>query len=250
MIRIFLLLFIVSSFLNAADSSAFSDKQELLMRVKTIIQEEESIARAYESFIINEKKLPTTFSDLKTADYLGTTFSLTPFVAGNIASVNDFEFRKVINNRLKGTSLEDDESVKAIYESDLFRKKTFYYDSDTIGIKLDDEFANHLYFLSSTISSSGENLIECGKATKKKYCWGEEDTENENNIYIYEDDAQTKLLMYYSIDKFKTGPIIITNDTSLHITSDEFNSIPRGALLYDTEAVKYIRTQDSIEVVK
>jgi hypothetical protein len=56
--------------------------------------------------------------------------------------------------------------------------------------------------------------------------------------------------MYYAIEKFNSGPIIITKDTSLHITSDEFDFIPRGALLYDTEAIKYIKTTTSIEVVK
>lgn len=239
MIKIFLSLFLVYSFMYAEDS-AFIEKQKLFLNVKTIIQEEESIARAYESFIINEKKLPITFDELLTDDYLGTTFSLTSFDTST-ASVDDFAYVKKINNRLKDTTLENDTNIKNLYESDLFRKKTYYFDSDTIGIKLEDEFANHLYFLSST---GGFNLIECGTTPKKKYCTQDDD------IYIYEEDAQTNLLMYYSVENFKTGPIIITSDTSLHITSDEFNYIPRGALLYDTEAVKYIKTTSSVEVVK
>lgn len=244
-ILVFLTLFISLNTLHAEDSE-FIQQQELFLKVKTIIQEEESIARAYESFILNEKKLPTTFAQLVTDEYLDSGFTLTPFVDGETVSVNDFGFRKEINNRLKGSSLEEDESIQRLYESDLFRKKTYFYDRDEIGIKLEDKFVNHLYFLSST---AGFNLIECGVAPKKKYCWNKEDTD-ENVIYIYQEDAQTNLLMYYSVENFKTGPIIITNDTSLHITSDEFNSIPKGALLYDTEAVKYIKTRDSIEVVK
>ncbi|APW64444.1 hypothetical protein LPB137_00645 [Poseidonibacter parvus] len=244
-ILVFLTLFISLNTLHAEDSE-FIQQQELFLKVKTIIQEEESIARAYENFILNEKKLPTTFAQLVTDEYLDSGFTLTPFVDGETVSVNDFGFRKEINNRLKGSSLEEDESIQRLYESDLFRKKTYFYDRDEIGIKLEDEFVNHLYFLSST---AGFNLIKCGISPKKKYCWNKEDTD-ENVIYIYQEDAQTNLLMYYSVDNFKTGPIIITNDTSLHITSDEFNSIPKGALLYDTEAVKYIKTRDSIEVVK
>jgi len=239
MIKIFLSVFLIVNFLNAADTD-FITKQKLLLKVKTIIQEEESIARAYESFIINEKKLPITFNELKTDDYLGSTFSLTSFDTST-ASVDNFNYIKKINNRLKNTTLADDTSIKSLYESDLFRKKTYYYDSDTIGIKLEDEFANHLYFLSST---GGFNLLECGSSPKKKYCTEDDD------IYIYKEDTQTNLLMYYAIEKFNTGPIIITKDTSLHITSDEFNYIPRGALLYDTEAIKYIKTTNSIEVVK
>jgi len=248
MIKIFLIMlafFMSLNILNAEDSE-FIKQQELLLTVKTIIQEEESIARAYESFIITEKKIPETFSDLVSDEYLGSGFMLTPFVVGDTVSINDFGFRKGINNRFKdanfdGISSDDKLSVQRLYESDLFRKKTYFYDSDTIGIKLDDEFANHLYFLSST---AGFNLVDCADTPKKRYCTDRDD------IYIYDNDSRTNLLMYYSIDKFKTGPIIITKETSFHITSDEFNSIPKGATLYDTNAVKYIKTISSIEVVK
>ena len=244
-----LLTFFLSLNILNADDSEFIQQQELFLKVKTIIQEEESIARAYESFILTEKKLPDTLAELKTDVYLGTSFTLTPFVEGESVSVDNFGFKKVINNRFKdakfdGISAEVKQSIQKLYESDLFRKKTYFYDSDTIGIKLEDEFANHLYFLSSIAEF---NLIKCGDATKRKYCW---ETDDKKIIYIYNEDAQTNLLMYYSVENFKTGPIIITNDTSAHITSDEFNSIPKGALLYDTEAVKYIKTRDSIEVVK
>jgi hypothetical protein len=241
MIRIFLVLLIIQNFLYSADS-AFITQQKLLLNVKTIIQEEESMARAYERFIINERKLPILFSELKNNNYLGSGFSLTSFDStALIESDFDFNLKKNINNRLKGTTLVNDTSIKHLYESDLFRKKTYYVDTDTIGIKLEDMFANHLYFLSST---GGFNLIECNTIPKKKYCTKGDD------IYIYKEDSQLNFLMYYSIDKFKTGPIIITSDTSLHITNDEFNYIPKSALLYDTEAVKYIKTRTSIEVVK
>ena len=235
MIKIFLLTFLISNFLLAEDSSTFSDKQELLMKVKTIIQEEESIALAYESFIINKRKLPTTIAELEGNDYLDTTFS----------DVIDFGFRKKINNRLITSIFKDDESAQKIYESDLFRNKTYYMDDDTIGIKLEDDFAKHLYFLSST----GEfNLPKCGVSPKKKYCWNKK-TEDNDVIYIYKEDSQTTLLMYYQVDKFKTGPIIINKDAAPY-DEDEFNAIPRGALLYDTSAVKYIKTLSSIEVLK
>ena len=236
MIKIFLLTFLISNFLLAEDSSTFSDKQELLMKVKTIIQEEESIALAYESFIINKRKLPTTIAELEGNDYLDTTFS----------DVIDFGFRKKINNRLITSIFKDDKSAQKIYESDLFRNKTYYMDDDTIGIKLEDDFAKHLYFLSSI----GEfNLPKCDDTPSKKYCWGKKDTTDEDTIYIYKEDSQTTLLMYYQVDKFKTGPIIINKDAAPY-DEDEFNAIPRGALLYDTSAVKYIKTLSSIEVLK
>jgi hypothetical protein len=238
MIKVFLSFFLILNFLYA-ENIQFIAQQKLLLKVKTIIQEEESIARAYESFIINEKRIPLTFSELKTDDYLGTSFSLTLFDT-TVISIANFDFRKHITNRLKNTTLENDISIKHLYESDLFRKKT-YYDNETISIKLKNEFAKHLYFLSSI---GRFDLIECGVLPKRKYCIKDDD------IYIYQENSQTNLLMYYAIEKFNKGPIIITKDTSLHITSDEFNHIPKGAILYDTEAVKYIKTRSSIEVVK
>lgn len=75
-----------------------------------------------------------------------------------------------------------------------------------------------------------------------------------NHIYIdvenLASDVPNKYLMAYHIDKFKTGPIIITDDTSKHITESAFDSISKGALLYDTNGVKYIKTLDGIEVLK
>jgi hypothetical protein len=238
MIKIFLLLFLIVNFLKAEDLP-FIEQQELLLKVKIIIQEEESISSAYESFIINENKIPSTFSELITDDYLGSDFSLTSFDT-SIVSIDDFSFRKSITNRLEGTIYKDDERIKNLYESDLFRKRT-YFDNDYISIKLEDEFAKHLYFLSST---GGFNLLGCGIIPKKKYCIKDDD------IYIYENNTQSNLLMHYAIEKFKTGPIIITKLTSYHTTSDEFNYIPMGTILYDTEAVKYIKTRSSIEVIK
>ena len=51
---IFLTFFLSLNTLNAEDSE-FIQQQELFLKVKTIIQEEESIARAYENFILTEK---------------------------------------------------------------------------------------------------------------------------------------------------------------------------------------------------
>ncbi|WP_122893733.1 hypothetical protein [Arcobacter peruensis] len=251
MIKIFLTLFLISSFLNAADSSSFSDKQRLLLVVKQMIQDEESIARAYENYILNEKKIPEDFDTLVTDEYLGSSFKST--LIPELSNFS-FNFKKQLTSRFIKTSLQGDASYESIYESDSFRKKTYYNTNGTpddktddfVGFKLEDEFVKHMYFLSST---GKFDLLECKDLNKEKYCWGEEDSDDENVIYIYTDDTQTDLLMYYSIDKFKTGPIIINKDAAPY-DEDEFKSLPRGALLYDTSAVKYIKTLSSIEVLK
>jgi hypothetical protein len=56
--------------------------------------------------------------------------------------------------------------------------------------------------------------------------------------------------MYYHIDKFKTGPIVISNDTSMYDTRSEFKYLPYGTLMYDLEGIKYVKTSSSIEKVK
>ena len=55
--------------------------------------------------------------------------------------------------------------------------------------------------------------------------------------------------MNYHIDNFTAGPIVITDNISLH-TSDEFKSIPKGALLIDTTGVRYVKTTIGIEALK
>lgn len=55
--------------------------------------------------------------------------------------------------------------------------------------------------------------------------------------------------MYYHKSRFKKGPIIITSDEALH-SNIEFTFIPRGALLYDENGTKYVKTLNSIELLR
>jgi hypothetical protein len=52
--------------------------------------------------------------------------------------------------------------------------------------------------------------------------------------------------MCYHIDKFETGPIIISTISANNI----FKSIPKGVLIYDSTGKKYIKTTLGIEVIK
>ena len=116
---------------------------------------------------------------------------------------------------------------------------------------LDESLSKHIYYL----VSSKSKIVSCSNTSKleSEYCLQDDESEsyfNELRIYSSKDRNTTTLLMYYHVDNFSTGPIIITNNTSLHISNPEFKSIPTGALLFDTDGIKYIETLTSIEVLK
>jgi hypothetical protein len=60
--------------LGYGDLDQFADRQDVLQKIKQMIIDEESIAKAYETYIIKNYSLPSSLAVLKTADYLGTTF--------------------------------------------------------------------------------------------------------------------------------------------------------------------------------
>ena len=230
-----ILFFITFNFLFAYDLNNFEDRQMILQDVKTLILYEESIAKAYEEYILENYSIPSyqnitsLIGALTLKNTINTTISL------------DSSFTKVsynLNNEIKA-----DEGIKALYESDTFRKRTYYEkNSGKIYFLLEDEFAKHLYDL---IKVHGALPTTCSVSSN---CL------KNNHIYIGIESLESGIpktyLIAYQVDNFKTGPIIITNNTSKHITESAFDSIPKGALLYDLDGVKYVKTIDSIEVLK
>jgi hypothetical protein len=224
-------------FLHAVDNAFVTSRKQSLL-IKKIISEEESIARAYEQYLLDKKSFPT-YDQLKSDDYLSTSFITTFFDTAKSISISS----KSITNRLLLSELKDNINFKKLYESNIFRKKTYINRSNKIEVFLEDDFAKHLYYL---IRKSGSAIPNCLPSTdESQYC-----IEN-NHLKVYSNKIKSTavLLMYYHVDNFRLGPIIITNQKSLH-TNSEFKSIPTGAILYDTDAIKYIKTFDSIEVLK
>jgi hypothetical protein len=219
----------------------FDYRQKIILDIKRVIQNEESIARAYEQYLLTNYSLPTSINTLYTSDYLGTSVEFIEGITNFTTNFNAFSISgNTISYGLK-TTISEDSNIKALYESDTFRKKTYYRDNK-IYFTLEDAFARHLYDL---IKATGV-LVSCASVANQNCILN-------NHIYIkptYSSGLITDYLMSYHIDKFKTGPIIITSNTSLQISSDEFNTIPRGALLYDTTGSKYIKTTSGIEVLK
>jgi predicted GNAT family N-acyltransferase len=56
--------------------------------------------------------------------------------------------------------------------------------------------------------------------------------------------------MYFYKENFKKGPIIITSDRTLQTTNAEFDFIPKGAVLYDEDGIKYVKTSTGIEEIQ
>ena len=241
-IKLFFIFIFLSNIAFSLDLNDFEERKSILEDVKSIILYEESIAIAYENYILSNYSIPNLaqikvlIGDL-TTQVSGITTTLT---------LNNSAITK-ISYALSDDLKKADASIKALYDSNTFRKRTYVRNNEVYFI-LEDVFAKHLYDLIKTngeIINADKPLISC---SLNKVC------KKNNHIYVevqsLVSDMPDKYLMAYHIDKFKTGPIIITNDTSKYLTESIFNSIPKGALLYDITGVKYLKTVSGIEVLK
>lgn len=140
------------------------------------------------------------------------------------------------------TQFKSDAYIKSLYESNTFRKRTFY-SNNKISFILKDDFAKHLVYLILNQTTGFAGIVDC-TTIGSKYCKKGED------IYIYDDKDRTNKLMYYYKGNFKTGPIIITSDKTLQTTNEEFDFLPKGAILYDELGLKYVKTSTGIEDIQ
>lgn len=231
--KVIVLLLVLKFGLLAGDSQGFQEQQTLLQNVKQVIIDEEAISRAYEQYIINELSLPANISTLATAQYLGVGFGVIDDELFNNFILNS----RGLNYRLKD-ELKDNPNIKLMYESDTFRRNTFYHDNQVYFI-FNNDFAKNIF---NMVIDQGMGVASCSVLPARKYCT------IDNHIYVY-DDTLSDVLMYYHKDKYKTGPIIIINDSTKY-DYDEFKSIPVGIPLYDFDGALHIKTPSSIERVK
>lgn len=239
-----ILLMIISSFtILLADSTDYSNRQKILLDIKQIVQKEEEIARSFEKYILTNYSLPANITALYTTDYLGTSADFTSSISNY---TDNFKAFSLLDNSLTYTmkdSLEGDIGYKSLYEGDTFRKRTYYRNS-RIYLVLEDVFAKHLYDI---IKQKGSGLSACSSLASGVSCI------LNNHVYIkptYSSGKISTFLMAYHIEKFRTGPIIVTDNTTLHSTESEFKSIPKGALIYDVKGAKFIKTNQGVEVLK
>lgn len=237
MIRLFLFISISYTFLFA---ETFQERQNTLQDIKNIVQYEESVARTYEEYILNYYKL-STIAQINT------------ILGGNIRDFVSSDNKDKINlttltsgipkiSHALGDDLKNDLSIKSLYESNTFRKKTYVRDGAVYFI-LENTFAKHLFDLIYLNNNANKEIKLCDSTNGDKACI------YNDHIYIdatYTLTEITGYLMCYHIDKFETGPIIISTITA----NDIFKSIPKGVLIYDSTGKKYIKTILGIEVIK
>jgi hypothetical protein len=239
--KIVILFYIFINLSFALELTTFEDRQKVLQDIKSIILYEESIAKAYEEFILKNYAIPTL---TQIESLIGELQVIVPEVKSTTITL-DSNFT-IISYGI-ADDLKTDNSIKTLYESNTFRKRT-YFRNEQINFILEDEFAKHLYDLIKE-NGSIENCPNSAFITPRN-------CKENNHIYIQltkkldgVDFIPDKYLMVYHIDKFKTGPIVITNVITDY-TKSEFDFIPKGALLYDIDGLKYVKTLTGIKVLK
>lgn len=240
MIKYFLFLIISFNFLQ---SETFQERQATLQDIKNIVQYEESFARTYEQYILTNYKLPPTVTTI-TSLMGGTITAFVTTIGSKINTTTLVDGLPKINYAL-GDVLKADLGIKSLYESDTFRKRTYVRDGAVYFI-LEDSFAKHLFDLIKL--NSGNEIRDCSSGNSDKAC------KRDNHIYIDASGVTTTTiptyLMSYHVDKFITGPIIVTDNSAKYATEAVFKSIPKGALIYDIAGKKYIKTTTTIEAIK
>lgn len=248
--------FVFFSFLNGSDtSSTFTKGQNLLNEVKEAILKEEAIAKAYEKYLITKHydnsnnfesyEKPISLRELKTQDYLGVLFKDT-YNADKQTYFNNFVLNDAgVNYRLKDSAFSSNTNMIALYKSDTFRKKTFFYDNK-IHFILEDDFAKNIYNL---ISKQNKAIFDCSNSSSGNYCIKFDNEKiSKEQVYIYgklTPSSSKTLIMYYYTKNFSKGPIIII-DNPAYYSLDEFLIIPIGSVLYDFTGAKYIKTKTQI----
>ncbi|TLT00469.1 hypothetical protein [Aliarcobacter cibarius] len=244
--KLYLIFIFLSNIAFSLDLTNFEDRQKILQDIKSVILKEESIANAYEKYILDNYEIPDKIDSLYTSNYLGQSVDFLSDITDFSSNFNPFS---ISENKISYSLKLNDIQLKSLYESNTFRKKTYIRDNKLYFI-LEDGFAKHLYDL---IKLNNGQIIICPNSiiTVPINC------RDNNHIYIgltKKSDGTNfipdKYLIIYHIDKFKTGPIIITNDILKYSTESAFNSIPKGALLYNTNGVKHLKTVSGIEILK
>jgi hypothetical protein len=255
-------IFLLILFISFSKALTFEETQSISKDVKKIVQYEENISRAYENYILDEYKIPA-LSDLN-LPILGIAEEnkddiFTISISFNEITLNDDYTTKLsyaLKEDLKDSTDADKKRIKALYESNTYRKRT-YVRNNQVYFRLEDDFAKHLYDLLK--NTDDKEIADCPEYEdfNEHIISPAINCKMNNHIYIGVGKIQKKnegidyytfsdVLIAYRIDMFKTGPIVITNDTLKH-TEDEFDSIPVGALLFDTDGLKYIKEINGIK---
>lgn len=235
---IILSLFVINIFCAELDLTKFEDKQMAIEDLKTLILYEEKLAVVYEKFLLDNFKKPSK-SDLE-----GLLDSLTL----KSISLKELTFDDKLNNRLPEIIIKSD--LFDIYKKNTYRNNTYYYDGNIYFIFKND-LASHLF---SLIKYNKGKIEDCPSLDSSGNWTGTKRNCKYNNHILIDltkiiDSNPSEYNMGYFIENFKTGPIVF-DSTNLPLLNEIFQNIPIGAILYDFDENKYIKTKYGIKVLK
>ncbi|UTJ06661.1 hypothetical protein [Arcobacter roscoffensis] len=202
-------------------------KHKNVLYVQNLIKKEEKIALAYENYLLNEFKIPSSISDLMTSKYLGENFDVKNPLGENI----EFKANKTLKYALIRKGLPH--HLRALYYRDVYRNRTSVrvvlpYSDSYITISLKDEKAKTIFNLldtGNTISKTCENVTNA-------YC-------NKNEISLRWIDSSASDWIEYDKEEFNLGNVTVSNKSMLNNT--KLNSLAVGRYIYVQNSVRYIK---------
>ncbi len=224
-------------------SETFSEKQTILNEIQEQIAYEESVANAYEEYILIFYKIPTLV-DTNFSKLIQTKNASSSVVVGN----------QVLNTNLNlsyGIKSDLNSEYKKIYESNIYRDKTFVMQGK-VHFTLESAFAKHIVSLLGLKNLS--SIQVCPTTINSTITCIENSTiyidAKERKLDAFTNEKRpNKFLVAYTIDNFENGPIIVEK-SSISNNEKIFSIFKNGTLMYDENGNKYVKTLDKIEELK
>jgi hypothetical protein len=209
-------------------------QQEIVLRVQTLIEQEEKIAENFEKYLLTEFSFPT-MENLVVDSYLGSNFSLlNNFGSSNIAfqteagTTNRLEIKYAVTNNVESF-------IKELYDRDLYRFKTYIKrdgDSKTLQIKLKSKEALNIY----EILKSGATIAKtCSDNLKNSYC-----NYDIGAIRWYNSASNW---IEYSKKDFEDGNVTIVSSSVLNDV--KLNNLKVGSYIFIENSAKYVKIIDN-----
>lgn len=237
--KILLILFFMTFSIFADENIVL--KQQNVLHVKKIIENEEKIALNFEKYILENYKIPT-MSDLKNDEYLGSNFSLTNRFG------DDIDFISSSDLKLKYSITKDEVDFKnLLYTRELYRnyttveevtktvnsKKMIDTTRSYVLIKLQSNTAKNLFNILKTSSIESS----CSDTLVSKYC-----NVNETSIRWYNSVSQW---IEYDKNDFENGNITIQSSNLLN--DNKLKNLPVGTNIFIFNGSKYVKLMNNLD---
>lgn len=208
-------------------------KEENVLKVKNLIEQEEKIAENFEKYILQEFTFPT-LQNLINDNYLGANFSIVNKFGNNIS----FKVETGTSNRLALTYAiinNTEPYLRELYERDLYRFNTYIKketNENLIQIKLKSKEAQTIYKILSTGAIIAKT---CSDNLKNSYC-------NYDNGTIRWYNSASNWIEYSKKD-FEDGNVTVVSSSVLYDT--KLNNLKVGAYIYVENSAKYVKVIDN-----